>query len=261
MAQAPDRPACPDTAPRARSATFDADTVRQRLRELAFLNAGAAIRFRALPAAGAAPAAAAAAPARGANGAAPAAKRSASANGAARGVPAAPGAPEQADGAGWEELACPGGLRDYVAFLNRDRQPLHAPIYLSQQARRGAPGGAPCRPAGPLRDPVVAPSHVEPTSRPCGVQGCMHMVAGGVRAGAAPGHASTGARHSTAQQDCLPCPSSRAVPGRAMPGPVQRRPGQAAVAARWRRQAPRLSWGYSRPCGAAPAPARTRTAG
>jgi len=205
MAQAPDRPACPDTAPRARSATFDADTVRQRLRELAFLNAGAAIRFRALPAAGAAPAAAAAAPARGANGAAPAAKRSASANGAARGVPAAPGAPEQADGAGWEELACPGGLRDYVAFLNRDRQPLHAPIYLSQQARRGAPGGAPCRSAGPLRDPVVAPSHVEPTSRPCGVQGCMHMVAGGGRAGAAPGHASKRAsQHSTAGLPAVP---------------------------------------------------------
>ena len=115
-----------------RSATFDADTVRQRLRELAFLNSGATIHFHVLPMGGAA------GPPPGAptNGALPAA----SANGAsARGR----AEPEQAaepglapEGSGWEVLACPGGLRDYVAYLNKDRQPMHAPIFLSKEVRR-----------------------------------------------------------------------------------------------------------------------------
>ncbi|KAK9825345.1 hypothetical protein WJX81_000022 [Elliptochloris bilobata] len=37
------------------------------------------------------------------------------------------------EGEGWEVLACPGGLRDYVTYLNRDRQPMHAPIFLSEE--------------------------------------------------------------------------------------------------------------------------------
>jgi hypothetical protein len=195
--------------PRAHSATFDADTVRQRLRELAFLNAGATIHFRALSAAGAAPAAAAA-PARGASGAAPAAKRSASANGVARGapaVPAAPAAPEQAGGAGWEELACPGGLRDYVAFLNRDRQPLHAPIYLSQQARRGASDRAPRRPAGPLAP--LADGACAMRKQPCGPGGYTQCNSAQALDQGMP----RSVRHSAAQQDCLPCPRPRALSG------------------------------------------------
>ena len=111
---------------RACSAAFDADTVRQRLRELAFLNSAATIHFRAMdPATPGSPT----------NGALPAA----SANGASARGRAEPGhavepgvAPQ---GSGWEVLACPGGLRDYVAFLNKDRQPMHAPIFLSREVR------------------------------------------------------------------------------------------------------------------------------
>ena len=128
---------------RMRSAAFDEDTVRQRLRELAFLNSAASIHFRVLPMRGAAAQPlgpqAAGPPA---NGAPPAAL----ANGASLperaelGHAAAPGLAPQ--GSGWEVLACPGGLRDYVAFLNKDRQPMHAPIFLSKEVQMpcGGPG-------------------------------------------------------------------------------------------------------------------------
>ncbi len=98
--------------------------MRQRLRELAFLNSAATIHFRVLPAsgsAGAAAASAAGAPTNGASPPAPASGASAAAE------------PDQAGGGGWETLACPGGLRDYVAFLNKERQPMHQAIYLSKE--------------------------------------------------------------------------------------------------------------------------------
>ena len=112
---------------RACSAAFDADTVRQRLRELAFLNSAATIHFRVVePAASGSPT----------NGA----LLAASANGASargRAEPEHAAQPGVAPvGSGWEVLACPGGLRDYVAFLNKDRQPMHAPIFLSREVRR-----------------------------------------------------------------------------------------------------------------------------
>ena len=118
------------------SAAFDADTVRQRLRELAFLNSAASIHFRVVD-----PATSSGPPT---NGALPAA----SANGASARVRVEPeGAAEPnlaPQGSGWEVLACPGGLRDYVAFLNKDRQPMHAPIFLSKEVRRTSNWLLPC---------------------------------------------------------------------------------------------------------------------
>lgn len=70
---------------------FDPDAIRARLRELAFLNAGATIEYRA-----------------GAN----------------------------AESLDPEILHYEGGLREYVAWLNRDKQPLHAPIYVKSTVNR-----------------------------------------------------------------------------------------------------------------------------
>jgi DNA gyrase subunit B len=70
---------------------FDPDAIRARLRELAFLNAGATIHYRAGPSA------------------------------------------ESLDP---EILHYEGGLREYVAWLNRDKHPLHAPIYVKATVNR-----------------------------------------------------------------------------------------------------------------------------
>lgn len=91
-----------------KSVVFDPDTIRSRLLELAFLNSGAAIRFRALPAA--------------------TGRRS----GAGGGAGVAPSC--EADGPEWEVFQYSGGLSEYVQFLNRDKQPLNAtPITFSEE--------------------------------------------------------------------------------------------------------------------------------
>ncbi|EFN53908.1 hypothetical protein CHLNCDRAFT_48978 [Chlorella variabilis] len=85
------------------SATFDPDTIRSRLRELAFLNSRATIYFRA-------------------------------GNGSSNGAAAAEAEPD------WEVFHYSGGLAEYVRFLNRDKVPIHEPLCFSKQAsglRRG----------------------------------------------------------------------------------------------------------------------------
>jgi DNA gyrase subunit B len=67
---------------------FDPDTLRARLREVAFLNSAATIRFRA--------------------------------------------APGDVEAAPWETFAFAGGLKEYVTWLNRDKEALHAPIYVNR---------------------------------------------------------------------------------------------------------------------------------
>ena len=84
---------------------FEPDTIRARLRELAFLNAGATIRFRAGPGATLAD------------------------DGDDGGGAPPPGSPPPPD---WETYHYPAGLRDYVTWLNRDKHPLHDPIFVKE---------------------------------------------------------------------------------------------------------------------------------
>lgn len=97
-----------DAAVFAAGVEFDADTIRARLRELAFLNAGATIRFRA----GA--------------GAATAVDDDGEATNGADAAPSSSTTPT------WETFHYPTGLREYVTWLNRDKQPLHDPIFVKQ---------------------------------------------------------------------------------------------------------------------------------
>lgn len=87
---------------------MDPKTIRTRLQELAFLNSEATIWLRAPPG------------------------HSADSNGAAASSAASNGADHPADD-GWEKLHFSGGLKEYVAFLNRDSQPMHDPIYITEK--------------------------------------------------------------------------------------------------------------------------------
>lgn len=68
---------------------YDCETLRIRMRELAFLNSAARIKFR--------------------------------------------GAPEGNKEAEWEEFHFEGGLKEYVSWVNRDKQPMHEPITFTCQ--------------------------------------------------------------------------------------------------------------------------------
>ena len=117
---------------------FEPDTIRTRLRELAFLNSAATISFRAAP------------------GAAGADGLSISESLATQnsGVGGSDGGSEQPSGGGngggpaaasaavkgsWETLHFSGGLEEYVRFNNRDNSPLHDPIYVSRTVSFWAP--------------------------------------------------------------------------------------------------------------------------
>jgi DNA gyrase subunit B len=78
---------------------MDPKTIRTRLQELAFLNSQATIWFRAVQGS------------------------TSQSNGASH-----------AEDEQWEELHFSGGLTEYVAFLNRESQPMHEPIYISDKA-------------------------------------------------------------------------------------------------------------------------------
>ncbi len=81
---------------------MDPKTIRTRLQELAFLNSNATIWFRTIESGSA--------PSNG-NGASP------------------PPEPE------WEKLHFDGGLCEYVKYLNRDSQPMHEPIFVTEKVR------------------------------------------------------------------------------------------------------------------------------
>lgn len=116
-------------------ATFDPDTIRSRLRELAFLNSRATIFFRA-----------------------PDGKpvktssRNSSSSGAVAAEAGGNGVPVAVDATlspvaaavaaeGWEVFHASGGLAEYVRFLNRDKEAIHEPIVFSKQVGRvGCPG-------------------------------------------------------------------------------------------------------------------------
>ncbi|BDA44158.1 DNA gyrase subunit B, chloroplastic/mitochondrial [Coccomyxa sp. Obi] len=83
-----------------RGLTMDPKTIRTRLQELAFLNSNATIWFRALEMS----------------------STQSSSNGS--------GPHEEPD---WEKLHFEGGLCEYVKYLNRDSQPMHEPIFVSDK--------------------------------------------------------------------------------------------------------------------------------
>ena len=119
-------PAClPACLPGCR-ATFDPDTIRSRLRELAFLNSRASIFFRALDGKKA--------PASSSNGSS-SANGSSSSNGG--GAPAAEAAAAGPVREGWETFHYSGGLAEYVRYLNRDKEPIHEPFYFSKTVSGG----------------------------------------------------------------------------------------------------------------------------
>eukprot|EP00891_Asterochloris_glomerata_P001635 jgi/Astpho2/1635/fgenesh1_pm.00030_%23_3_t len=114
----------------AKGVNFDPDTIRSRLRELAFLNSAATINFKAGKASQAP-----------ADGASQNISRKAQKSGK-RGQAEADTAavdPRSADGAvtedGWEVFHFEGGLQEYVQWLNRERDILHAPITVQRQAQ------------------------------------------------------------------------------------------------------------------------------
>lgn len=121
-------------------ATFDPDTIRSRLRELAFLNSRATIFFRALD--GKQPGA----PANGngsaggsGSGAGNAGKASAPAAADTEVAATLSPAAAEATAAGWEVFHYSGGLAEYVRYLNRDKEAIHEPFYFSKQVRWRAP--------------------------------------------------------------------------------------------------------------------------
>ena len=115
------------------SATFDPDTIASRLRELAFLNNAATIRFKA---------------------AKPATKRRA---GAAKtnGSKAATSSDEDSSDEdsdsdegvagdpkeGWQVFHYSEGLKEYVKWVNSDRQAFHEPIVISREVKRTPTSG------------------------------------------------------------------------------------------------------------------------
>ena len=81
---------------------MDATTIRNRLRELAFLNSKATIWFKA------------------------SSGKQASTNGSSA-------APAEAADEGWEKLHFSGGLREYARYLTRDNSAMHDPIFIREE--------------------------------------------------------------------------------------------------------------------------------
>ena len=112
---------------------MDPKTIRTRLQELAFLNSSATIWFRATPAS---------IPSSSSNGSisslngASTPESSSSSNGVGpRGAEASAGPSSKEEQEGWERLHFSGGLREYVAFLNKDMQPMHEPLFITDMVR------------------------------------------------------------------------------------------------------------------------------
>jgi len=93
---------------------FDPETIRSRLRELAFLNSSATIHFRVLG------------------------QKKSGAGAAAAAIGNSDGGVSMNGNSalaieGWETYHYSGGLVEYVRYLNRDKQPVHDPFFLSKE--------------------------------------------------------------------------------------------------------------------------------
>lgn len=98
--------------------TFDVDTIRTRLREVAFLNSTATILFetRGVPTS---------------SGSAGGSSNGAGGNGASgNGAPSSNGSGASAGNV--ETFHFSGGIAEFVAYNNRVRMPMHDPMYVSQ---------------------------------------------------------------------------------------------------------------------------------
>jgi DNA gyrase subunit B len=122
-----------------KTAHFDPDTIRSRLRELAFLNPTATIHFRVLgektsssPASSSAAAAAKKQDKSKRNGSEAAEEEEES----DEEVVGPSGAPSDG-GDGWEIFHFEGGLAEYVAYLNASKQAVHSPLCFSRAAEGG----------------------------------------------------------------------------------------------------------------------------
>lgn len=107
-------------------ATFDPDTIASRLRELAFLNNAATIRFKATQK-GRAAAAAALTSGTQTNGTSAAASSSDSSDSDNEDI-------DESDD-GWQVFHYSAGLLEYVKWLNSDKQAFHEPIVVSREVR------------------------------------------------------------------------------------------------------------------------------
>ena len=118
---------------------FEADTIRTRLREVAFLNSSASISFRA--ASGAAGAdglsiteslATHISSTGSAHGTAEPGSSAGNGDGGASVAAAAAAAAASPVKGTWESFHFSGGLEEYVRYNNRDNTPMHDPIYISR---------------------------------------------------------------------------------------------------------------------------------
>lgn len=118
------------------SATFDPDTIASRLRELAFLNNAATIRFKATK-----PVSKGKASAAKTNGSkAPSSSDEDSSDGEIDSVGMV-GDPKE----GWQVFHYSEGLKEYVKWLNSDKQAFHEPIVISREVMHTlTPGHAYC---------------------------------------------------------------------------------------------------------------------
>jgi len=109
------------------SATFDPDIIRSRLRELAFLNSGATIRFRAHKGGQDLPGAPSSS---GGSSAAPPVKGRGPKSGAAAAGGLGPGA----SSGSWQVFHYQGGIREYVLWLNEGKEALCEPVFFTRSA-------------------------------------------------------------------------------------------------------------------------------
>ena len=97
--------------------TFEPDTIASRLRELAFLNNAATIRFKATPVS----------------------KAASQTNGSNASASSSSSDDEQEDFShseeGWQVFHYSAGLLEYVKWVNSDRQAFHEPIVVSREVR------------------------------------------------------------------------------------------------------------------------------
>lgn len=103
------------------SATFDPDTIASRLRELAFLNNAATIRFKADKPGGKAKAS------------------TAQTNGSSAASSSDSSDEESDSSEGWQVFHFSEGLKEYVKWVNSDRQAFHEPIVISREVHTSIP--------------------------------------------------------------------------------------------------------------------------
>ena len=116
--------ACTDNLLLCCSATFDPDTIASRLRELAFLNNAATIRFKAAKA--------------GSKG-----KASTAQTNGSSAASSSDSSDEESDSdglisqsnEGWQVFHFSEGLKEYVKWVNSDRQAFHEPIVISREVQ------------------------------------------------------------------------------------------------------------------------------